>query len=74
MNREYLCGRDFFLLHIDIKKTLALEERHRHVDGDTYLTEMYNKYVKTLAGAQVMTGDHLIHNFPSQHYRDAEMV
>ena len=63
MNREFISGRDLYLLHIDIKKTLALTPVNRNVDGDVYLTASYNKYIKNVANAQIMTGTGLAHNF-----------
>lgn len=63
MNREYISGRDFYLLHIDIKKTLALHMSNRNVDGDVYLTAIYNKYIKNVANAAIMTGTDLVHEF-----------
>ena len=63
MNKEYISGRDFYLLHIDIKKTLALQQTNRKVDGSVYLTSIYNKYIKNVANAQLMTGNNLQHDF-----------
>lgn len=63
MNREYISGRDLYLLHIDIKKTLALEPQNRNVDGDVYLSSIYNKYIKTVSNAEIMIGHNLFHDF-----------
>ena len=63
MNSEFMSGRDFYILHIDIKKTLALRHCNRRVAGNVYLNTIYTKYIKTVSGAQVMTGESLIHNF-----------
>ena len=63
MNSEFVSGRDFYLLHIDINKTLALSRPHREVAGDIYLSGVYSKYIKTVSGAQIMTGHNLIHDF-----------
>lgn len=71
MNREFMCGRDFYLLHIDIKKTLALRHNNRRVAGSVYLNTIYTKYIKTVSGAQVMIGDSLIHNFDEYFSKEA---
>tara|TARA_B100000424_G_C22876846_1_gene466853 strand:+ start:532 stop:1029 length:498 start_codon:yes stop_codon:yes gene_type:complete len=63
MNREFISGRDLYLLHIDIKKTLALEPQNRNVDGDVYLTNVYNKYIKNVSNAEIMIGNKLFHDF-----------
>lgn len=63
MNREYISGRDLYLIHIDITKTLALTPNNRNVDGDVYLTTMYNKYIKNVSNAQIMIGSSLMHDF-----------
>jgi len=63
MNKEYLSGREFYLLHIDIKKTLALSQQNRKVDGHVYLETIYNKYIKTVSNAEVMIGNDLYHDF-----------
>ena len=63
MNREYISGRDLYLIHIDIKKTLALKSQNRNVDGDVYLSTMYNKYIKNVSNAEIMIGNKLYHDF-----------
>ncbi len=63
MNKEYISGRDFYLLHIDIKKTLALKHSNRKVDGHVYLGSVYNKYIKTVSNSQVMIGQDMFHDF-----------
>ena len=63
MNSEYISGRDFYLLHIDIKKTLTLKRDNRGVSGQVYMDMSYNKYIKLMSGAQVMVGRNLEHIF-----------
>lgn len=73
MNQEFISGRDFFLLHIDIKKTLALESKNRNVDGDVYLSGIYNKYVKNVGAADIMLGPKLFHSFEERDVRRLKM-
>lgn len=63
MNSEFISGRDFYLLHIDIKKTLTLKRENRGVSGQVYMDMSYNKYIKLMSGAQVMVGRNLEHIF-----------
>ena len=41
LNVEYISGRDFYLLHIDILKTLALGRARRGTSGDSYLDQQF---------------------------------
>lgn len=67
MNSEFISGRDFHLMHIDITKTLALAEENRGIAGHIYLNNIYSKYIETLSKAQTMTGVSLIHDFKEQY-------
>ena len=63
LNIEYIAGRDFYLLHIDILKTLALARERRGTGGETYLDQQFNTYIQLISNAQLMCGDELKHNF-----------
>jgi len=63
MNIEYLSGRDFYLLHIDIVKTLALSRDRRGINGDSYLDDKFNIYTTLISNAQLMSGNEIKHTF-----------
>jgi len=63
MNVELECGRDFYILHIELKKTLTLPRQFRGVSGNTYLESNFNRYLKMISKAQVVTGRQAEHIF-----------
>lgn len=46
MESELTHSRDFYLLSVDIFKTLLLKREHRPFDGKTYLDDKYGTYCK----------------------------
>ena len=44
MEAELISSKDFYLLSIDIFKTLALDREHRSTKASVYLDETYNSY------------------------------
>ena len=43
---ELISSRDYYLLAIDIQKTLLLSREHRPVPAKDYLEKVYNIYIK----------------------------
>ena len=63
MDTEYKCGRDFYILYIEIEKTLSLSRNNRSVDGKTYLDDRFNEYIQLISNAQFVYGDDAKHLF-----------
>ncbi len=51
---ELAASKDFYLLSINIYKTLSLERCRRHEGGKEYLEHVYNTYTKLIEDAQVI--------------------
>jgi len=54
MEIELAASKDFYLLSINIYKTLTLERKRRHEGGKEYLEHVYNTYTKLIEDAQVI--------------------
>jgi len=54
MNNELEKNRDFYLLGIDIYKTLQLKRENRNVDGSTYLEQCISMYSKLYENSNVL--------------------
>jgi len=54
MNNELEKNRDFYLLGIDIYKTLQLKRENRSVDGSTYLEQCISTYSKLYENSNVL--------------------
>lgn len=54
METELAASKDFYLLSINIYKTLTLERKRRHEGGKEYLEHVYNTYTKLIEDAQVI--------------------
>jgi hypothetical protein len=52
--KEQKAATDFYLLSIDIYKTLTLERTHRAQSGRDYLEEKYSQYTNLFANAQLL--------------------
>lgn len=63
MQIEFISGREFSLLHIDISKTLRLKPEDRGVTGKIYLDDKYNQYVTLISNGQSVSGEVLNHDF-----------
>jgi hypothetical protein len=72
MNNELEKYKDFYLLSIDIFKTLQLNRDNRNIDGSTYLEQSINLYSKLHETSNVLTNtisdkltniDHLSYKF-----------
>jgi hypothetical protein len=46
MEIELVVSKDYYLLSIDIYKTLSLSSEHRPIPAKEYLEKKYNEYVK----------------------------
>jgi hypothetical protein len=55
MANELDASRDFYLLSIDIYKTLQLKRENRSVDGNVYLESCLSKYSKLFENSNVLT-------------------
>ncbi|MBU6205979.1 MAG: hypothetical protein KJS45_11405 [Bacteroidetes bacterium] len=59
MESALMTHRDFYLLGIDIEKTLLLAPNHRPIPAKDYLQAKYSVYVKLMEMANVVPIDHL---------------
>ena len=55
MDASNMCSKDFYILTIDIFKTLALDRNHRKDDGITFLEEKYAEYCKYKTGSHLLS-------------------
>ena len=55
MEAELISSKDFYLLSIDIFKTLALDREHRSMKASVYLDETYNSYCKLIESSNLTT-------------------
>ena len=46
VENELISSRDYYLLSIDIQKTLLLDRDHRPLPAKEYLEKIYNNYIK----------------------------
>ena len=54
MENELMASKNFYLLAVDIYKTLTLKRQHRNATGKDYLEEKYSEYTKLYENAQVI--------------------
>jgi len=59
MENALLAQRDFYLLGIDIQKTLLLDRLHRPIPAKDYLQEQYSLYCKLVEASNVIQYEHL---------------
>lgn len=55
MESELISQRDFYLLSVDIFKTLSLQRKHRPIPAKDYLEKCYNTYCKLIENSQAIT-------------------
>jgi hypothetical protein len=48
MEGELISQREYYLLGVDIYKTLSLEKEHRPIPAKDYLEKKYNEYCKLI--------------------------
>jgi hypothetical protein len=54
MENELTSSKDYYLLSIDIYKTLTLGKDHRSMPAKEYLDEKYNEYVKLFESSNLL--------------------
>ena len=54
METELVASKNFYLLAVDIYKTLTLDRKHRNTGGKDYLDEKYGEYTKLFENAQII--------------------
>jgi hypothetical protein len=54
MEIELLASRDYYILSIDIFKTLSLGRDHRPIPAKEYLEEKYNEYIKLFENSNLL--------------------
>jgi hypothetical protein len=55
MENEFIASKNYYLLGIDIFKTLSLNRNHRTIGGSVYLEEKYNEYCKLIESTNLTT-------------------
>ena len=55
MESEMLSSQGYYILSIDIYKTISLKREHRDTAGKQYLTECYNKYEELIKKSKLIT-------------------
>jgi len=75
METELMASRNFYLLAIDIYKTLTLDRERRNCIGKEYLEEKYGEYTKLYGNSQIIRGkiDDKLTNIPGCDYMDMEL-
>jgi hypothetical protein len=54
MESELISQRDYYLLSVDIYKTLALSKPHRPIPAKEYLEKCYNIYCKLIESSNAL--------------------
>lgn len=54
MEVELTGSKEFYVLSTDIFKYLQLKEANRSVDGNTFLTECYSRYIKLIESSIIL--------------------
>lgn len=54
MENELLASKDYYILSIDIFKTLSLSKDHRPIPAKEYLDKKYNEYVKLFENSNLI--------------------
>jgi len=55
MENELMSSKDYYILSIDIFKTLALSKEHRPVPAKEYLDKKYSDYVKLFENSNLLS-------------------
>jgi hypothetical protein len=56
MENELLASKSFYLLSVDIFKTLSLTEEHRPIPAKEYLETKYQEYIKLIENSNMLSG------------------
>ena len=54
LENDLISQRDYYLLSVDIFKTLSLNKTNRPVPAKDYLNEIYNKYTKLIESSEAL--------------------
>jgi hypothetical protein len=54
LEADLISSREYYLLSVDIFKTLALNRENRPIPAKDYLNEIYNKYVKLVESSEAL--------------------
>jgi len=54
MEIELTGSKEFYVLSTDIFKYLQLKQENRSVDGNTFLTECYSRYIKLVESSIIL--------------------
>jgi len=54
MERHLISQREFYLLSVDIHKTLKLQQKHRPVPAKEYLERVYSEYCKLMESSNAV--------------------
>jgi len=54
LEADLISSRDYYLLSVDIFKTLTLNRENRPIPAKDYLNEIYNKYVKLVESSEAL--------------------
>jgi hypothetical protein len=55
MESELISQRDYYLLGVDIYKTLSLSQDHRPIPAKDYLEKCYNSYCKLMESSNALS-------------------
>lgn len=55
MENELFASKDYYILSIDLHKTLTLSKQHRPIPAKEYLEKKYNEYVKLCENSNLLS-------------------
>jgi len=53
LNKELASSKNYYILSVDIYKTISLERMNRHCEALTFLDEHYNEYIKLVNASNI---------------------
>jgi len=70
MENELLASKDYYILSIDLHKTLTLSNQHRPIPAKEYLEKKYNEYVKLCENSNLLSKKILdsLNPLPNTHF------
>jgi hypothetical protein len=74
METEMLSSQGYYILSIDIYKTISLEREHRDVSGKQYLTDCYNKYEELIKKSKLIKDTNLPDVLQSINHKISDIV
>lgn len=57
MENELLVSKDYYILSVDIYKTLTLTKNHRPIPAKDYLDKKYNDYIKLFENSNLLVSE-----------------